>query len=129
MFENSFGREHHARRPGASPRDFIAFLLLLWLLCALAMTPANAHEAYDYRCCGTQDCAAVPDEWVHESREAIVFHIPPGGHPMYGRENVKPLVVEVDRFRIEQRRLDGRWHLCLNPAHFPLCVYPPDRGM
>jgi hypothetical protein len=128
MFHDAFGPEQ-PRQSRWRVRDYIAAALLLWLLCALAMTPANAHEAYDYRCCGTQDCAAVPDEWVHESREAIVFHIPPGGHPMYGRENAKPLVVEVDRFRVEQRRLDGRWHLCLNPAHFPLCVYPPDRGM
>lgn len=100
-----------------------------WLTLAFAaITPAWAHETYDYRCCGERDCAAVPDAWVHEAGEVIVITIPPGGHPMYGRENARPLVIEFDRFRLESRRIDGRWHVCLNPAHHPLCVYPPERS-
>lgn len=99
--------------------------VILAALCA----PVAAHQTYDYRCCGEQDCQAVPDSFVHEAGDVIVFRIPPGGHIMYGPENTRPLVVEFDRFRLEHRRIDGRWHICLNPAHFPLCVYPPDRGM
>ncbi len=100
-----------------------------WLQLALAaLTPAWAHEAYDYRCCGQRDCGPVPDAWVHETRDAVTFRIPPGGHPMWPADKAAHLVVEIDRFRVEHRRLDGRWHVCLNPALHVLCAYPPDRG-
>lgn len=127
MFHDAFGPPRDDS-PGARPLVFVAFFLALLVAC-LWGGKAHAHDAYDYRCCGERDCAAVPDSWVHETGDVIIFRIPPGGHPMYGAENTRPLIVEFDRFRLEQRRMDGRWHICLNPAHFPLCVYPPDRGM
>jgi len=98
------------------------------LIAFLLATPAAAHDGYDYRCCGDNDCAPVADSNVHEVGDAIIFRIPPGTHPMWPADRPNALVVEVERFRIEHRRLDGRWHLCLNGAQFPLCVYPPERG-
>ena len=95
----------------------------------LVAIPAFAHSVYDYRCCGNHDCAPIPDSAVHEAGEVIVFRVAPGSHPMWPADKAAHLVVEVDRFRVESRRLDGRWHLCLNAAGFPLCVYPPERGM
>ena len=38
------------------------------------------------------------------------------------------LVVEVERFRLEHRRIDGQWHICLGPDLIVLCAYPPDLG-
>lgn len=94
----------------------------------MAVASASAHEAYDYRCCGERDCAPVADSAVHESPDVIVFRIAPGTHPMWPADKAAHLVVEVDRFRLEHRRIDGRWHVCLNPALHVLCVYPPERG-
>jgi hypothetical protein len=128
MFNDAFGDGHGPDLPGWRWPDWLAFFLFIWVITAWLMTPARAHGAYDYRCCGERDCAAVPDQWVHESGDVIVFRIPPGGHPMWATDKTVPLVVEFDRFRLETRRMDGRWHLCLNPSQFPLCVYPPERG-
>lgn len=94
----------------------------------LAAVPAAAHEAYDYRCCGERDCGPIADSAVHEAGDVIVFRIAPGTHPMWPADKSTHLVVEVDRFRLEHRRIDGRWHICLNPALHVLCVYPPERG-
>jgi hypothetical protein len=106
-------------------------IILITFVCGLLLglaSVAKAHEAYDYRCCGMNDCAPVSDSAVHETGDVIVFRIAPGTHPMWPADKAAHLVIEVERFRVEQRRLDGRWHLCLNPAQFPLCVYPPDRS-
>ena len=98
------------------------------LIAFLLSAPAAAHEGYDYRCCGDNDCAPVADSAVHETGDVVVFRIAPGTHPMWTANQTKPLIVEVERFRIEKRRMDGRWHLCLTSTQYPLCVYPPDRG-
>jgi predicted lysophospholipase L1 biosynthesis ABC-type transport system permease subunit len=99
------------------------------LMALLAAAPrARAHEAYDYRCCGQNDCAPVADAAVHEAGDVVIFRIAPGTHPMWGADKAAHLVVEIERFRIERRTLDGRWHLCLNSAQFPLCAYPPGRS-
>ena len=98
------------------------------LIAFLLAAPAAAHEAYDYRCCGQNDCAPVPDSAVHETGDVILFRIAPGTHPMWPADKKAHLMVEVERFKVEHRRLDGRWHLCLNAAQVPLCVYPPERG-
>lgn len=34
--EDAFGREYHSRRSGAAPRDYVAWFLLMALLCTLA---------------------------------------------------------------------------------------------
>lgn len=104
------------------------WIILAMLLALVFAGSAMLPEVYDYRCYGQRNCAAVPDAWVHENSAVVVFRIPPGGHPMYGAENSAALVIEVERFRLEARRLDGRWHLCLNTSHYPLCVYPPGRS-
>ena len=103
-----------------------AAVALAWL--ALLSVATYAHEGYDYRCCGDNDCAPVPSSAVHEAGPVIIFRIAPGTHPMWPATKTAHLVVEVDRFRLEHRRLDGRWHLCLNPALIVLCVYPPELG-
>ena len=89
---------------------------------------APAHEGYDYRCCGNNDCAPVPDAAVYEAGTVIIFRIAPGTHPMWPADKAATLIVEVDRRLLEPRRIDGRWHICLSRALAPLCIYPPDRG-
>lgn len=106
----------------------LAAAAILLALAIWSAPNADAHEGYDYRCCGQNDCAPVPDAAVHEAGPVIIFRIAPGTHPMWPADKAAALVVEVDRFRLEHRRLDGRWHICLNPALAVLCVYPPDRG-
>jgi hypothetical protein len=107
---------------------WIVILAIILLAAILTACPARAHEAYDYRCCGERDCAPVADSAVHETADAVVFRIAPGAHPMWPADKAAHLVVEIDRFRLEQRRLDGRWHICLNTALHVLCAYPPERG-
>jgi hypothetical protein len=99
---------------------------VLWL--GLLTLTASAHLRYDYRCCGEQDCAPVASSAVHETGDVIIFRIAPGSHPMWPADKPAHLIVEIDRFRLEQRRLDGQWHICLNPALIVLCAYPPDLG-
>jgi len=103
-------------------------VLFVIIITVFTITLVTAHEGYDYRCCGNNDCAPIEDSAVHESGEVIIFRIAPGTHPMWPAEKAAHLVVEVDRFRLEHRRMDGRWHICLNAALQVLCVYPPERG-
>jgi hypothetical protein len=126
MFKDAIPGTPQPRRV-TRPMDFIVWFLVLLFVFAVA-SRGNAHEAYDYRCCGQNDCAPVPDSAVHETGDVIIFRIVPGSHPMWTAKETRPLIVEVERFKVEHRRLDGSWHLCLNSAQIPLCVYPPDRG-
>lgn len=98
------------------------------LILAFMSGPALSHEAYDYRCCGERDCGPIDDKYVFETPEAVTFRIPPGAHPMWPADKPNFLVVEIARARVEHRRLDGRWHVCINGALDVLCAYPPDRG-
>lgn len=103
-----------------------AAVALIWL--GLMSIATRAHEGYDYRCCGQNDCSPVPTSAVHEAGPVIIFRIAPGTHPMWPATKTAHLVVEVERFRLEHRRIDGQWHICLGPTLVVLCAYPPDLG-
>lgn len=107
-----------------------------WLtLVFAALTPAWAHNApsgasYEWNpCCSNQDCAPIPDHLVHEIGPGLIaVRVPPGAHPMHGPGKATDLYLEFDGDRIRQP-IDGQWHVCINPAGAPLCVYPPRRSM
>jgi hypothetical protein len=125
MFEDGFGREHHARRPGASPRDFIAFLLLLWLLCALAMSPAKAHSWFPWSCCSNLDCFEIGEGKAEPAPTAG-----PGGWRLYDGT--------VIPFAEARPSPDGKFYVCrkqgksdgevIHPAGEKPCLWVPQMG-
>lgn len=132
MFHDAFSQDT-PKPKGARPLVYVAWFLALLVLC-FAGVKANAHSApsgamYEYiPCCSNRDCAPIPDTLVHEMGGGlIVVRVPPGAHPMHGKEKTNVLVLEFEGEKI-RKPLDGSWHVCISPSGTPLCVYPPLRG-
>lgn len=100
---------------------------------AILAAPVAAHEApsgwqYDYRCCGSMDCAPV----AAPRREGgmLVFRIRAGTHPMV-RQQDEEFRLAADDLRIEPSG-DANWHLCIRPWGEPeiriICAYRPPVG-
>lgn len=125
MFRDAIPGAHRPRY-AARPLDFIAWFLLLLLIC-VAASKANAHWRYPIECCHDNDCQSVPDSFVHEAGDALIIRIPPGAHKMWSKDSPGPLVAEIPRSAL-RKPLDGEWHVCIGPSGSILCVFPPMRG-
>jgi len=109
---------------------------LAWLSLALALAAGapetRAHQAmsgwaYEYACCGMNDCAPLKPAQVKETRGGYVITIPPGSHPQVpaGGETITVTVP----YNGTRPSPDGLFHICLAASDKRvLCLYAPPSG-
>ena len=92
----------------------LAILILMAFFLIIYLTPANAHDWYDAKCCSGIDCAEVPNGTVEEKSDGI--HVK--GHG----------ILSYTDSRLNWSR-DDQDHLCVSKSSGKLlCVYRKPKG-
>lgn len=129
--------------PGVDPADkprgldtwaIVALAVLGGPFLLIAITiyfswPAKSHSFYDAICCSDRDCAPIAANMVRETPAGYRVTINPGSHPMWPADKPAPLSIlyEYRSDKIKPTR-DGAWHVCINAAGDPLCLYVTGGG-
>lgn len=104
------------------------FCLLMWSTGAKAQhihhAQSNPKHFYDYDCCHLNDCAPIAANAVSETPKGYAVSIRPGTHPMWKmtRADVLRVVYPYRSPKVRPSK-DGEWHVCINGAGDPLCLY------
>lgn len=93
-----------------------------FLAAALHSCAAESHEWYPSWCCSDRDCAPIPEQLVREVSGGFLVTIPPGAHPMWGREKPKPLSVQIP-YRGMKMSPDNQWHICISSTGEVICFF------